>query len=542
MPITRRQFLGAGVAVGASLVLAWHFHGTHSLGVYNVQDYGAVGDGSTDDTAAIDAAITAAGSEATVFFPAGTYMHDSTWHITSPDLRLLGQEGAVLKKRTTTNFFIAIDAARVTLENLTLDMNTTTFTTTESALLSISPGSDDCHLHNCRFVDFGYYGVSANGDSSNIARTRITDCYFEVDYAAGTGPGNGVSFGFNGSDWEVSGCTFIITGPNSGGVGVGMNEVGTLQQRGVIANNTFEMPSGSGTDLRCPISVVHLGGASLYPREVTIVGNTITCATEMFGFMSLDMRDGAVVDNVCRMTGTAATLGFELVDCDHVTCVGNTIDGGGVVPSMIMVNNTSGCVFDGNILRNPAPGSEAIRVYSDNQYTTDASRNVIANNKITIPGTSTAGGISLIANGTSANIDDTIVAHNHIDGNSNASGIRLELLFGSIARSLVHGNNLRTLANAFVMYGATADSTFTDNVLSGITATQRFVGDPGSATGVSVIDNTWQFANAAPIAEYHFVGERVWKSSPSGSNPMGWICTTAGTPGTWTASRKRTRR
>jgi hypothetical protein len=100
----------------------------------------------------------------------------------------------------------------------------------------------------------------------------------------------------------------------------------------------------------------------------------------------------------------------------------------------------------------------------------------------------------------------------------------------------VDGNILRTLGTRFYLNGAT-DVTFSDKALSGITAGRRFVGGPGSATGVSVIDNSWQFANAAPTAEYHFVGERVWKSSPSGSNPMGWICTTAGTPGTWTAMR-----
>jgi Pectate lyase superfamily protein len=535
MPITRRQFLGAGVAVGASLALAWHLRGTHSLGVYNVQDYGAVGDGSTDDTAAIDAAITAAGSGATVYFPNGTYMHDTGWTLATADMRLLGAPGSVLKMRTNTSnvSFLNVTADRVTIEGLTINCNETTFTTFDGAAVYVDSGCDDCHIHNCRFVDFRSWGVRATGDPNNVARLAVTDCYFEVDVDGVDA--NAIIVSENASDFEISGNTMICTGDRSSGAQSYNNVAGAVTERGRFVNNTVYLDSGTSVSTGLGANLYSPG--TIYPRQLTFVGNTLVCSTSTFCLMSVQMTDSTIVGNTMLMKGTTAPYGIEVVDSERVTVTGNTIDGAGIIEQLIIFSSSTDCVATDNILNRP--GVEAIRVYADNQFKTDSSRNILSDNKITMPGTSTAGGISLIANGTSANIDDTIVAHNHIDGNSNASGIRLELLFGSIARSLVHGNNLRTLANAFVMYGATADSTFTDNVLSGITATQRFVGDPGSATGVSVIDNTWQFANAAPTAEYHFVGERVWKSNPSGSNPMGWICTTAGTPGTWTAMPKR---
>lgn len=46
--------------------------------VVSVQDFGALGNGTTDDTAAIQAAIDAGGGNSTIYFPAGTYLITST--------------------------------------------------------------------------------------------------------------------------------------------------------------------------------------------------------------------------------------------------------------------------------------------------------------------------------------------------------------------------------------------------------------------------------------------------------------------------------
>jgi hypothetical protein len=66
----------------------------HLSGFVNVRSYGAKGDGVTDDTAAIQAAITAANPGRTVYFPSGTYKITSTIALTNvTGVRLRGEHG-----------------------------------------------------------------------------------------------------------------------------------------------------------------------------------------------------------------------------------------------------------------------------------------------------------------------------------------------------------------------------------------------------------------------------------------------------------------
>jgi hypothetical protein len=78
--LSRRQWMGlaspsvlaASLAVEAAPAVALHEHGAH---VYNVRDFGAVGDGTTLDTAALQAAIDACARDGggTVLVPAGVF-------------------------------------------------------------------------------------------------------------------------------------------------------------------------------------------------------------------------------------------------------------------------------------------------------------------------------------------------------------------------------------------------------------------------------------------------------------------------------------
>lgn len=54
-------------------------------------------------------------------------------------------------------------------------------------------------------------------------------------------------------------------------------------------------------------------------------------------------------------------------------------------------------------------------------------------------------------------------------------------------------------------------------------------------TIVGALNNPDEFAAAAPTTGTWKVGNRVYNNAPASGQPIGWVCTVAGTPGTWKA-------
>lgn len=114
-----------GVSHAGSVV--WDSHDVQGEATVNVMDYGAKGDAATDDSAAIQAAITAlplAGGR--VYFPAGTYVLNSTLTFARDNVHLIG-EGYNTTKLRCPAAAIGIDVGDgvtiyhyVTLRDLTL--------------------------------------------------------------------------------------------------------------------------------------------------------------------------------------------------------------------------------------------------------------------------------------------------------------------------------------------------------------------------------------------------------------------------------------
>jgi len=95
-----------------------------------------------------------------------------------------------------------------------------------------------------------------------------------------------------------------------------------------------------------------------------------------------------------------------------------------------------------------------------------------------------------------------------------------------------------SIANYYIEANGTGDLILTDNTFTTLAAPAGF-GNEFTGTQVFKIagglGNRYRqyYALAAPSTGTWSVGDRVFNSVPSVGQPKGWICTVAGTPGTW---------
>jgi len=126
----------------------------------NVKDYGATGDGTTDDTTAITAAIAALpATGGTLLFPPGTYMVSSTVTLDVDDGTILGP--GILKPSVELNRVLNVTADRATVRDLEIDGNPSNVTLSSLRGELCQVTGADCVIDNCYFHDCAVDSASA---------------------------------------------------------------------------------------------------------------------------------------------------------------------------------------------------------------------------------------------------------------------------------------------------------------------------------------------------------------------------------------------
>ena len=425
--------------------------------VFNVKNYGAVGDGVTDDSAAIQAAINAVPSGGgTVFFPLATY-------------------------------FIATNSQITLKSNLTLDFNGSTIKTS-SQLWTVNPGFVGTSLNNVKIVGMIFDGTQGTGVSgiepldfigfTGSKNIRIENCRGENM--------SGTLINFKppiNTDITVRNC---FVGETDAGVSGGFVTFDTVSN-GIIAGNIlFVWDSGpliarsSHLDIHDNVITTRRGvgldlnnqTASDIIEDLDIHDNIIIGATE-----------SAQVSIFIHDTGTPGTSGtFK-----KIRLHGNFVDGKGISNAIIITvsNPAEGIAIKDNWVFNGSPQSITIRLQSDQRgwdisgntmaHTTGASNFGINN---------TESGVFVLRNSRITNntiIDSKICIQARLDNCIVNENILGDFQIGSVA-------NANALIGIFQNF-----STFTNNTISN----NKFVTKGGEAVFGQTVDSTNRINNNA---------------------------------------------
>jgi hypothetical protein len=138
--------------------------------VKNVKDFGATGDGSTNDTTAIQAAITAASPGGTVLFPAGTYLVGNLGGLNATGMVFVGSSGykTILKAESGLTGSIFQNTNRAS---------------GSSGHHKFSSLRFDLNGEDCTAIDLG-----------SCKNTLVEQCFFGGGTTLGTAEGIGVLF------------------------------------------------------------------------------------------------------------------------------------------------------------------------------------------------------------------------------------------------------------------------------------------------------------------------------------------------------------
>lgn len=280
-----------------------------ALGWFNVKDYGALGDGATDDTTAIAAAVAAlnAGGGGQLYFPKGTYITTGGFVITSSCI-VFGDGGywaeTTIKCTSATAVLFAVAAAslQVNFENMYL-INTAA-TPTAGAAISVGSANGPQVNYTGVVVQFFYDNIVVNAGSNWV----MDNCWIGPCKRRGVTVRN--TFIADQGDWGIVNSVFAAGGITSTGAALYIESSGG----GRIVNNKFNGAFTYGIEVNAvDFSTILLisnnsiegmvsGGIHLtntsthWWREVIITGN-------QFGVWSTAANAAIKVDGVGAASG-----------------------------------------------------------------------------------------------------------------------------------------------------------------------------------------------------------------------------------------------
>jgi hypothetical protein len=464
----------------------------------DVRNFGAVGDGIVDDTAAIKKAAALLSSYSTLLFPAGTYRITSTElspiDFAGSNIRIIG-DGAILQNDSDRSFgTVIISGDHVTLEGFVFDGQNTSLNT-----LLVSDTASNVTIRNCEIKNCAQQagdatfavGILVQNGSEDVSVER---CYIHTITASITG----IARGILGSGYEtasthfyrldVKDCWFEDITPDTDGDAI-----------------VFQ-PDDLTDDIHS--SVINCRFVNCAKRAVKIQGNNVTVIGGHITLPATGYAGVSVYASRCQVRGITMSGGYALHGID-IGATGSSVGDQTTVDGVI-VQMTSQSSNDG------------IRVYG-------AVDDVLISNCIL---DTLRNGVRLDGTGTRANIlcntirnTTQVGVHNVGTAGSYMSQVNvIGNTFASITSFTVRNEG----GTGWCAIGNTSDGSGTGSH-GNLPTRSNFIGNIIASQPVIATGTT------APTAGTWAVGDIVIRSNPNTYGNMGWMCVTAGTPGSWRA-------
>jgi len=523
---------------------AWEFVSDSSGGYINVKDFGAKGDGTTNDTAAIQSAIafakTAGGG--TLFFPTGNYRvvfpagipaYTCLFNIPS-NVTVLFDESALMTASAATGVSLfssvfgadltALPVKNIKFINMRMIQEIPIVGQESSAAIQFATAPDTAAnsitnvvIRDGNFTSFGcpvyiVQRVSAGTLTRQVRGVKILNCVGNLNPSFITA---------DGADIVIDGCSAI------GDATLALttyDAVSIHSGSGIsIVNNNFSYYGQFGVNLRN--SNENLCGSS----NIVISNNTIS-------------------NCVLKSIGIYLVAGETVFGMKNVTVSGNNITHSSATNTMTGINVTCGAATAGtpfesfSITGNTLTGCQTSMDMSCNT-TVFLQNSTITGNTVRMSATNTGSAITVQAFSLCSITGNTVYA--------DYAGVGyVACSFNYLYNSAFSGNHIYTSSPA------TASISFTnlfDTAVNGNSITGKFafttlnsrcaVGDnrfasAGTCEGRNLIGYWFltggriAYYGSSPVTGSWVVGDQVFDASVPGGY-IGTVCTTAGSPGTF---------
>lgn len=301
--------------------------------IVSVKDFGATGDGTTNDTAALQLAINSGASQ--LRWPAGTYMVAASGLTGVSNQEWIGDgNGATIVKlsATPTNDYLVSwnTKSKFLVQDMAFDFNGMTSAT--SVILTLFT-CDDFVINNCRLLKMDKFGIAVNTGN----RFTLSNNFIEKTTAVNTQNqainistfSGAVSFArvlnnyMKNSAINLSGFSCVVSGNKidtfkfGGGITV---EASPNAYSNIITNNTIT--NGSGTDVNLTVceGIENWGKWSVISNNLIYAngGTGITNAGKQTIIANNNIFNNGMTVNspaISTLSGTVSAVFYEGSEC-----------------------------------------------------------------------------------------------------------------------------------------------------------------------------------------------------------------------------------